>query len=153
MSNKFLSLRLRPGNAISRLVKWRTVQAREQLDQLMGKYEEFGIKTLKKYTPVKSGRLRNSITTIEKKKTSSGNIDMRSGITIGSRLPYGNFVDKGTKSSTGRYVPVLGRRISTGTHPGVRARNFTAVANKKIQSEGNRMFDQFGRNWRRSLRL
>jgi len=118
----------------------------------MGKVERESVTILKKYTPVSTGKLRNSMRSLSKTPAGQG-IDLRSGIKIGSMLPYANYVDQGTNSSQGRYVPVLGRRITTGTHPGVRARNYVQAAIPKIEERTRMILERFEKDWRKGLRL
>ncbi len=78
---------------------------------------EFTKLTMKDLVPVNTGRLRESIIVIQK-NIADGGTDLRSNAIVGSLLRYASFVDKGTKPSSGRYVPFLGRRLTTGIHPG-----------------------------------
>jgi hypothetical protein len=153
MSNKFLTFRMSPSNAVEKLAQWRSLVSKSEFKKAINKIERDGIKILKSKTPVRTGRLRNSMTTIKKDSISGGGIDLRSGIVIGSRLPYANYVDQGVKQSSGRYVPALGRRITTGIHPGFRPRNFVSAAKPLIDESMKRTLEKFTSDWGRKLRL
>jgi hypothetical protein len=144
-------MRINPRNSVELLTLWRKSTSASVFNRAISKIERMSIKELKLRTPVRTGRLRNSMTTLL--KTPSKGIDLRSGLKIGSRLPYGKFVDQGTKRSSGRYVPVLGRRVKTGSHPGVRARNFVQASKPIIEEKSKMILEQFMKEWRSKLRL
>lgn len=146
MSKKPFSGGFSPRNYPAKFQQWRTVVGRQELDKFTRKMAITGLRIMKKHTPVRTGRLRNSVK-IFAQETKGGQIDLRSRIGIGSVLPYFSYVDKGTKQSDGRYVPVLGRRISTGLHPGVRARNFVDKANKEISMKIPNEFEKYLKKW------
>lgn len=153
MSNKFLTFRMNPSNAVAKLANWRSLVSKNEFKTAIDKIERDGIRILKSKTPVRTGRLRNSMTTIKKSSVSGGGLDLRTGVVIGSRLPYANYVDKGVKESSGRYVPALGRRITTGIHPGFRARNFVSAAKPLIEENMKKTLEKFTTEWGRKLRL
>ena len=148
---KFLSFRIRPNNLSDQLRRWRQVTTPAHFNRAMDKIGREGVRILKQHTPVRTGRLRNSIRIL--KKTPAKGIDLRTGIQIGSTLQYGRYVDQGTKASTGRYVPVLGRKITTGVHPGIRARNFVQAARIPIEERARMIIEEFQKDWRKSLRV
>jgi len=151
MTNKFLSFRIRPNNITNQLRLWRTVAAPAHFNRAMDKIGREGVRILKTHTPIRTGRLRNSIRILN--KIPAKGVDLRSGILIGSRLQYGRYVDQGTKASTGRFVPVLGRRVSTGVHPGIRARNFVQAARVPIEERARMILEDFQKDWGKSLRV
>lgn len=69
---------------------------------------------LQKNTPVRTGALKRSETR---------QVFGRSA-TVRSNTGYGGFVNDGIGPSPGRFVPAIGKRIRTGTHPGFRGRHF-----------------------------
>ena len=89
------------------------------------------VRIMKTHTPIRTGAMRNSVK-LNSKKTKRGRASLKANFTVGPTMFYSRFVDKGTKASTGRFVPQLGRRISMGTHPGVAARNFTESTARDI---------------------
>jgi len=151
MAGKFLSFRIRPNNITDQLRIWRQVSTPAHFNRAMNNIGRESVKILKQHTPVRTGRLRNSIRILN--KTPGKGIDLRSGILIGSNLQYGRYIDQGTKASTGRYVPVLGRRVSTGVHPGIRARNFVQAARVPIEERARMIIEEFQKDWRKSLRV
>jgi hypothetical protein len=70
--------------------------------------------TLKPNTPVRTGRLQASETRQVFGKRAI----------IRTNTGYGKFVDEGIGPSPGRYVPAIGKRIRSGTHPGFPGRHF-----------------------------
>lgn len=151
MTNKFLSIRVTPSNFNHLLKQWRVSDSRKTFNQILDKIGKQSITILKRHTPVSTGRLRNSMQVLSKNNASG--IDLRSGIKIGSTLPYATWVDQGTKASPGRYVPVLGRRVTTGTHPGVRPRHYVEAAIPNIEERTRMLLERYEKDWRRSLRL
>jgi hypothetical protein len=109
------------------------------------------VKILKLHTPIRTGLLRRSMGVLNKQPGKG--LDLRSGLKIGSPLQYGSFVDQGTKSSSGRFVPILGRRVTTGTHPGVRPRNFVQAARVPIEEKARMILEEYEKEWRKSLRV
>ena len=150
MVKPFISLTIRPRN-FTALFRLLTSDYKKHGRKSADEVAAFAQKTMKALVPVRTGRLRNSIM-IFSKTTRGGATDLRSTIRVGSRLSYAGFVDKGTKSSSGRFVPALGRRIHTGTHPGVRPRNFVEKTKVKTDKFVNKSIRKVFKKWARSWR-
>ena len=54
---------------------------------------------------------------------------------VGTNVKYGRFLEEGTRSTPGRYVPKIGKRISTGTHPGIKPRPWMTLTNKRMRKK------------------
>lgn len=80
---------------------------------------EESLKRVRENTPVRSGRVRDqwSVTVNNSANTSFT-------INLNNPSQVVDFLNRGTNPSPGRYVPQLGRRIRTGTHPGIQATKF-----------------------------
>lgn len=150
-SKAFLTFNIRPKNVVNQLVQWRRIAGPEVFNRAMDKVGQEGVRILKLHTPIKTGLLRRSMGILNKQPGKG--LDLRSSIKIGSHLDYGRFVDEGTKPSSGRFVPVLGRRIRTGTHPGVRPRNFVQRATTPIEEKARMLLEQYEKAWREKLRV
>jgi hypothetical protein len=147
---------LTPRDIKSHLTKFQTNIPRRELDTFMRRIAKETEITMKKKVPVRSGKLRNSIKTITR-DTKSGQVDLRSKIQVGTRLPYARYIDQGTKSSPGRYVPFLGRRLVVnrpgfGLHPGVRGRNFLRDTKREMDGKSRDMINDFVKSWGEKLR-
>jgi len=111
----------------------------------------FSKDTMRNVVPMALGNLRNSID-IFKRETAGGETDIRSKVIVGSDLYYASFVDKGTKPSPGRFVPVLGRRLVTkrpgfGMHPGIKPANFIDKTNDRVNEYVGRKIDELLNRW------
>ena len=111
---------------------------------------KFGVSTMKSLVPVRTGKLRQSIRIFN--KTTSLGADLRANVSIGSLLPYAAAQDTGAKSSPGRYVPVLGRRITTGRHPGIKGTNFTQKTQQALLGRANIEVDRMIAKWKSIVR-
>jgi hypothetical protein len=80
--------------------------------------EQKALKIIKDNTP-SSGITKNSW-----EVSSSIGTDLRATINLRNPLPQSVYLNTGTKPSAGRYVPVLNRRITTGTHPGIKGTGY-----------------------------
>src|SRR3990172_7417472 len=65
-----------------------------------------------------------------------------------------DYIDRGTKESPGRYIPVLGKRLTNfpdsadfGFHPGIAAQNITNSVQKKIEKETGIKLEKMLRSW------
>lgn len=151
MVKPFLQLKIKPRNLGIKLGAM-TNKTRKNYRELVETVVKFTEVTMKGLVPVSTGRLRDSIHTISN-SIQAGGINLRSNSFVGSTLKYAGFVDKGTQPSSGRFVPVLGRRVQTGTHPGTPASNFIQRTKEqvdmKLQFKGqsflSRMRKDFGR--------
>lgn len=102
----------------------------------------------KSVIPVRTGRTRRSVTS----KRKLNKTRLKGEIVISSRSPVIRFLDKGTKPSPGRYVPILGRRIKTGMHPGIRGTNIIDKARKDIDNIGKTSIKNINRQWKRAIK-
>ena len=152
MAPGFFVLKVTPSNFASRFTKVRNSynsKSREAIDSIA----EYAKLTWQLAVPVKTGKLRNSIQ-VKSKKTTLGVTDLRSEIIIASSVPYFDYIDRGTKESPGRYVPVLGKRLTNfpdsadfGFHPGIVARNITDGVQRKIEKETGIRLNKMLRSW------
>lgn len=62
------------------------------------------------------------------------------------------FLDKGTRSSPGRYLPFLNRRVKTGFHPGIRALNIIQEARNVIENDTKTRIRNLKREFKFSIR-
>jgi len=111
-------------------------------------YQRDTKEAFKSVIPVRSGKTRRSVTS----KREVNKTKLKGKITISSRSPVIRFLDKGTKPSPGRYVPVLGRRIKTGVHPGMRGINIIERASKDIENIGKTTIKNINKAWKRSIK-
>ena len=132
----------RLGNARRRL--------RPRIKDMVRDLGTFGVITMRELVPVKTGRLRSSIRVLA--KTTGSGIDLRSSVKIGSTLPYAASQDIGSKASQGRFVPDLGRRITTGTHPGVPATNFSEKTMVRILAKAEAEVNKLVNKWKVDIR-
>ena len=103
---------------------------------------------VKRKIPIRTGRTRRSITARREL-----NVNTTSGrIIISSRSGVLKFLDKGTKPSPGRFIPILGRRIRTGTHPGIRGLNIIANAKKDIENLSKKSIKDMKRAFKKSVK-
>ena len=114
------------------------------------------VKTMKEHVPIRTGRLRDSIR-VSVRRTQGGNVDKRATVQVGPTVGYARFVDRGTASSPGRFVPELGRRITTGRHPGIPASGFTEKTANDMNDKMPGIFQKsllrpWRRDWKRRLR-
>ena len=151
MVKPFLQVKIKPRNIGLKLssMERRTKRRYREFVETIIKFTEV---TMKSLVPVRTGTLRDSIRTISK-QIQDGGIDLRSNSFVGTTLRYAGFVDTGTRPSSGRFVPALGRRVQTGTHPGTPASNFIQRTKEQVdarlqfkgQSFLNRMTQDFQR--------
>ncbi len=125
-------------------------QLRPHVQRMVKELAEFGVSTMRANVPVRTGRLRTSIRILS--RSSSGGFDLRSTIFIGSNVPYAAAQDTGAKPSSGRYVPDLGRRVSSGRHPGFKGRNFSAITQRAILDKSNLAVDKLVARLKRDVR-
>ena len=123
---------------------------RPRVRQLVTELANFGVTTMKTLVPIRSGRLRDSIKVMG--KSAGGGFDLRSTVFIGSNLPYAAAQDTGSRPSSGRYVPVLGRRIQSGRHPGIKGRDFSRETTRRILEKSTSATQRMISRWRGDLR-
>lgn len=120
-------------------------------DQFTRQLTDNAIVIMKSLVPVASGHLKNSIVATGIHETKSGGLDRRYNVSVFASAFYARFISQGTRSSGGRYVPELDRRIETGDHPGTRADNFlveTAIILEiRAKEIGNRLYGTWKRSW------
>jgi len=138
-----------PRNITRRLGKARN-QLRPRIQAMVLDLGNFGVVTMRSLVPVKTGRLRASVTMLS--KSSGSGIDLRSSVKIGSNLPYAAAQDLGAKASEGRFVPVLGRRITTGTHPGFPGTGFSAETQRRILAKADIAIEKMFKQWKQDIR-
>lgn len=128
-----ISMKFRPRDIVQRisaLQRRSKGEARKFVDEI----EDRAVTIYKSVVPVRTGKMKASVKVLEK-QTKSGGIDLRSNVKVGPTVPYAEFVDKGAKPSPGAFVPLLGVRVKTGTHPGQRAQNFNEEAKNKFDQQ------------------
>jgi len=99
---------------------------------------------------VNTGKMRNSITVTGKKKTGGG-WDRRSSISVGPTVSYSIYVDQGAQSSPGRYVPVLGRRVDNGTHPGQQPQHFIQQTEDYVEQHTDTIAKQINKELAKAI--
>lgn len=113
--------------------------------------EKQGLVIIKNNTPKATGNTANSWT------SSSQIVSGNATIKYTNPLPQARFLNTGTRPSPGRYVPVLDRRIRTGTHPGIQGTKYidrsgneiTNVAREKI----TKLFIEFRTTVKQKFRI
>lgn len=125
-------------------------------DRFVNEISEEAVRIMKTLVPVRSGRLRDSVM-IRKKSKKGGGADRRANIEIGPTVFYGRYVDQGTQPSSGRYVPELGRRLTSGMHPGIKGRFFTDATAREIGPKINDFYSRFSmrpfkKRWGRKIK-
>jgi phage gpG-like protein len=90
----------------------------------------------KQEAPVKTGRLRSSITS----KVSPETIPLWAK--VGTNVEYASFVEYGHRQEVGRYVPAIGKRL---VQPFVAARPFMAPAYEKVKDTIRGLMDEVSR--------
>ncbi len=151
--SRFFVLKVNPRDFAARLTRTRAVydsRSRETID----KVANFTVKVMKSFTPVRTGRLRDSIQ-VQKKRTTKGATDLRHSIEVGSPLHYFTFIDRGTKSSPGRFVPFIGKKLTTirpgfGFHPGVQAQHIIDKTQAKVRELTDVELTKMLRSWVKS---
>ncbi len=107
------------------------------------------------YIRQRTGTLINSVGII-RKITASGGTSLRSRVLVGATARHASYHDGGTKPSSGRFVPFLGRKLITkrggfGIHPGVRAIKFTektiAQVNAILPAKSGEMLSKWKMKW------
>lgn len=111
-------------------------------------FQEDAEKLFKDRIPVRTGKTRRSITSRRKLNSTK----FTGEIILSSRSPVVKFLDKGTKPSPGRYIPVLGRRIKTGSHPGIRGLNIIEGARQDIEFRARTTVKEMKEQFRKSVR-
>ena len=150
MAKKLFSTSFTPKDIIRRIGNWKDYP-RKNINTVMSKIEREAIQELRSNVPKGTGKLQRSIKSLSR-TTATGNFDLRSAFIIGSPLSYTKYLDAGTKPSPGRYVPVLGRRITTGMHPGTRALNFMQSTKNHMEPRINNLMEDFMKKWRDNLK-
>ncbi len=148
----FIQIVLKPKNLSQKIDRYKN-RTKTEYRQLLNKMANSTVQTMKAFAPSRTGRLRASIR-IKVKRTNLGKIDLRANVIIGPTVPYSTYVDLGTASSSGRFVPFLGRKLVTeqpgfGRHPGIRARHFIDRTKEVIDSK----FNVEGENFVRSMKV
>ncbi len=151
MAKEFIEIKLSPKNLRKRIDKFKN-KTKAEYRILLSRMATSTLITMKAFAPSRTGRLRASIR-IKSKQIGLGGVDLRSTIKIGPTVRYAGFVDQGTASSGGRYVPFLGRRLVTeradfGRHPGIRPTHFIDKTRQRMEAE----FKGKSENFVRSLR-
>ncbi len=151
MAKEFIQIELKPKSLRKRIDRFKSL-TKSEYRSLLSKMANNAVITMKTLAPSRTGRLRASIR-IKAKRTSFGEIDLRSTIVVGPTVRYGTYVDKGTSPSGGRYVPFLGRRLVTeradfGRHPGIRGTHFIDRTKDSLESK----FKVSGENFVRKLK-
>ncbi len=146
----FIQITIKPKNLSKRIDKFRN-KTKSEYRNLLSKMAESTAITMKAFAPSRTGRLRASIR-IKSKHIGLGSLDLRSNILIGPTVRYASYVDQGTASSPGRFVPFLGRRLITerpdfGRHPGITPSHFIDRTKDKMDSD----FRGKGENFVRSI--
>ena len=77
---------------------------------------------------------------------------MSGTVTVGSDSPVLKFLDKGTRPSPGRYLPLLERRVTTGIHPGIRALNIISQAKHDIDNLSKTVVKDLKRDFKKSIK-
>jgi len=150
MAKTFFVLRVTPRDFAVRFNKLRAIYNNKSRE-LVNQVADFTVLTMKSFTPVATGRLRDSIQ-VKKKTTTGGTTDLRSTIEVGSPLNYFRFVDQGTASSPGRFVPAIGKRLITlnpsfGFHPGVKPHNIIDQTQAKVLRDTDVKLKKVLRSW------
>ena len=137
MAKLRMSLTMRPKNP-SRNFKNIPKDLEREFRKQVGILEKVALRIVKGNTPVRTGRLRDSF----KSKKKIRKNPLFALTEIFSPLPYVRFIDEGTRSSPGRYVPAIDRRLTVvrrGVHPGITATNFLKKSEDQVIIQGNRI--------------
>ena len=121
---------------------------RQKWKKRMFDFRNSAKKALQIRIPVRTGRTRSSI----QARTKLNNQNMSGTITVGSDSPVLKFLDKGTRPSPGRYLPLLGRRVTTGIHLGIRALNIISQAKHDIDNLSKTVVKDLKRDFKKSIK-
>lgn len=108
---------------------------RRRLEQEIKKFEKSSKEAVIERIPSRTGATRRSV----KSKLAMNKTNLGANIVITGNQVL-RFLDRGTKRSPGRYIPVLGRRLITdradkGFHPGIRGLNIINEAKNDIEMQ------------------
>lgn len=132
-----ITLKMRPKRPERKFKKVPKDLQREFIRQIR-KLEQDALKIVKRNTPVRTGRLRDSFRSNRTVRKSP----LFGLVEVFSNLIYARFIDEGTGPSVGRYVPQIDRRLSIsriGTHPGVRATNYLGKSEQQVFALANKI--------------
>jgi len=149
MARLKITLTMKPKNPGRKFKKVPKDLQREFVKQI-SKLEQNALKIVRRNTPVRTGRLRDSFRSNKKIRKSP----LTGTVEVFSNLPYAKFLDEGTQPSIGRYVPQIDRRLTIsrlGIHPGIRATNFLQKSKAEVFSITNRVHRDLQKGVNRSL--
>lgn len=133
---KFLSIRINPDNFNRRF----RIE-KSQVDDLGRTFYDNSIREflaiLKDNTPERTGKLASSWH-INSKRNKGGGLSFAASAYVESDVHYGQYVDRGAKSSPGAFVPGKtrgkGYRRKGGTHPGQPGQNFVHRSIREMET-------------------
>lgn len=92
-----------------------------------------GIQIIRSESPVKDGVFRDSVKRLDERGVDGADGSTERFVRIGPSIYYTKFVVKGTKRSSGRYIPEFDVRIRSGTHPGNKPNPVLARSKKRLR--------------------
>lgn len=150
VAKKLFSISFSPKDIVRRIGLWKEYP-RKNINAVMSRIQDDAIQEMRANVPIGTGKLQRSIKSLSR-TTATGNFDLRASFAVGSPLAYTKYLDAGTKASPGRYVPVLGRRITTGMHPGIRALNFMQSTKNAMEPRINNIMEDFMKKWQGNMK-
>ena len=132
--NEGATITIRPKKLRAKLDAWQYRDVHEAADILFEKIARKTIRIMREEAPVKTGKLKASIS-IKKKDKASGGRDRRFSASVGPSVRYANYVSRGTGPSPGRFVYAIKKRVRDGIHPGTPVNNFISRTRDRVDRE------------------